>query len=81
MISECRECKGTVSSEAKSCPHCGAPVSAATSNQVATASSAAKSKSKLRDRLALLAVAVVVVGTAAWFSTFAFWPRGSGPGL
>ena len=34
-----------------------------------------------RDRLALLAVAVVVVGTAAWFSTFAFWPRGSGPGL
>jgi hypothetical protein len=67
MITECRECKGTVSSEAKSCPHCGAPASAGSLNQVGTASPAPKSKSKLKDRLALLAVAVIVLGAAAWF--------------
>ena len=64
MITQCHECKGTVSSEAKSCPHCGALVS---STQVPTASPATKPKSRLRDRLALLAVALIVIGAVAWF--------------
>jgi len=67
MITDCHECKGKVSSEAKTCPHCGAPVSTAVPIQVATASPITKRKSKLRDRLALLAVALIVVGAAAWF--------------
>lgn len=67
MSTECRECKGTVSSEAKSCPHCGTPVADATSDAVAAASPATKSKSKLSDRLTLLAVALIVAGAAAWF--------------
>src|SRR5262245_61146301 len=62
MITQCRECKGNVSSEAQSCPHCGAPVSS-----TPTVSPTTKTKGKLKDRLALLAVALLVLGAVVWF--------------
>ena len=59
-LMECRECRGEVSSMAKACPHCGAPVSS--SVQVI------EKTSKHWKSMRLVSVAMFFAGVAACLS-------------
>ncbi len=64
MITDCHECGGKVSTEAKTCPHCGAPVVV---TPAPPEPSTTKRKSRLLDRLVLIVVAFALVGVVLWF--------------
>ena len=71
MVIQCHECKERVSTEAKTCPHCGAPVLAPVTVSPTPALTppepvTARSRRPIMDRLGLLLVALVVVGLGFW---------------
>ncbi len=72
MVIECHECRGTVSTEARTCPHCGAPVSPKAQpsvpplEPVATPQSGRSRGRRTLDRLAMLFLALTIVGVAGW---------------
>ncbi len=72
MVIQCHECKGSVSTEAAACPHCGAPVPPNAPAPTPTApveqqTSATTTGRRMLDRLGLLLVALVIVGVVGWF--------------
>ena len=72
MVIQCRECKGTVSTEAGACPHCGAPIvgqvqTPSQPSPIAPVTSAGHTGRRVLDRLGLLLAALVIVGLAMWF--------------
>src|SRR5438094_8445228 len=71
MVIDCRECNGKVSTEAKACPHCGAPITAPTSSSPTAAPRSDvrsdRRRRPVRDLLALLVTAVTVIGVGVWW--------------
>lgn len=67
MVIECSECKGKVSTEARACPHCGAPVAPPSSpggNRPAVVLAPKRSK----KRLVVLVIVLAAVAVLGWYS-------------
>src|SRR5947207_629198 len=73
MVIDCRECQGKVSTDARACPHCGAPVTVVTTSAPTAPprsdvrSDRPRSSRSMRDRLALLLTGIAATAVIAWF--------------
>ena len=63
MITQCHECKGTVSTEAKTCPHCGAPVE---QTPVSAPASMPEKRRTSRGLVGVLIAVIVIAGLIWW---------------